>query len=82
MSNSDNHAAAPSELEAIENREWLESLDYVLESAGPERAAQLLERLEAYAAKKGVQIPFTFNTPYVNTIPVSAQPDFPVYLDL
>jgi len=82
MSNSDNHAAAPSELEAIENREWLESLDYVLESAGPERAAQLLERLEAYAAKRGVQIPFTFNTPYVNTIPVSAQPDFPGDLDM
>jgi len=82
MSNSDNHAAAPSELEAIENREWLESLDYVLGSAGPERAAQLLERLEAYAAKRGVQIPFTFNTPYVNTIPVSAQPDFPGDLDM
>jgi len=82
MSNSDNHAAAPSELEAIENREWLESLDYVLESAGPERAAQLLERLEAYAAKRGVQIPFTFNTPYVNTIPVGEQPDFPGDLDM
>jgi len=82
MSNSDNHAAAPSELEAIENREWLESLDYVLGSAGPERAAQLLERLEAYAAKRGVQIPFTFNTPYVNTIPVAEQPDFPGDLEM
>ncbi len=81
MSNSDKNGAS-ADVESIENQEWLESLDYVLKSAGPERAAQLLERLEAHAAKQGVQIPFTFNTPYVNTIPVDGQPDFPGDLEL
>ncbi len=82
MSNSDHNGAQPTETEAIENQEWLESLDYVLQSAGPQRVAQLLERLETHASKKGVQIPFTFNTPYINTIPVAAQPDFPGDLNL
>ena len=30
------------DLEAIENREWLDSLDYVLKAQGASRAAQLL----------------------------------------
>jgi pyruvate dehydrogenase E1 component len=82
MSNSDKNGASSAgangaELESIENQEWLESLDYVFQTAGPERVAELLERLETHASKKGVQIPFTFNTPYINTIPVEQQPDFP-----
>ena len=82
MSNSDKNGAQPSELEAIENKEWLESLDYVLQTAGPERVAALLERLETHAHKKGVEIPFSANTPYINTIPVNKQPDFPGDLEL
>ena len=84
MSNSDQNGAsganadgADADIQSIENQEWLESLDYVFQNAGPERVAELLERLETHAAKKGVQIPFTFNTPYINTIPVEGQPDFP-----
>jgi pyruvate dehydrogenase E1 component len=64
------------EIEA-ENREWLESLDYVLESQGPERVRDLLRRLQVRARQRAVQIPFTANTPYLNTIPVSRQPVFP-----
>ncbi|RYX86515.1 pyruvate dehydrogenase (acetyl-transferring), homodimeric type [bacterium] len=82
MSNSDKNGAQPTELETIENQEWLESLDYVLKAAGPERVAQLLERLETHAHKKGVEIPFSANTPYINTIPVEKQPDFPGDLEL
>ena len=83
MSNSDKDGAALSaEIEQIENQEWLESLDYVLHSAGPDRVAALLERLEAHAAKAGVPIPFTFNTPYINTIPLSNQPAYPGDLEL
>src|SRR5215208_1929940 len=65
------------ELEAIERREWLESLDYVLQSGGVARAAQLLRQLDAHARRTGARIPFTANTPYANTIPVSQQPAFP-----
>jgi pyruvate dehydrogenase E1 component len=61
----------------IETREWLESLDYVLESGGPLRAARLLRQLEIHARKHGVKLPFTANTPYVNTIPAEEQVPMP-----
>jgi len=64
-------------LDEIELREWLESLEYVLESAGPERALELLERLEAHAKKLGVEIPFSANTPYINTIPAGEDETYP-----
>jgi pyruvate dehydrogenase E1 component len=64
-------------LEAIETREWLDSLDYVLQSAGPARAAQLLRALDAHATRKGVKLPFTANTPYINTIPPEQQTPVP-----
>jgi len=66
-----------SELEEIEIREWLESLDYVLQRGGPERVRALLKQLQVHAQKAGVKIPFTANTPYINTIPVEEQPPFP-----
>ncbi len=77
MSNSDSPSAVSPELEQIENQEWLDSLDYVLQSAGPQRVAALLERLEAHATQLGVEIPFSANTPYINTIPPGEQPAYP-----
>jgi pyruvate dehydrogenase E1 component len=65
------------EQELIETREWRESLDYVLEQSGPERVARLLRELQVHARKAGVAIPFTANTPYINTIPADKQPAFP-----
>ncbi len=61
----------------IENREWRESLDYVLQTAGPQRVLQLLRLLQVRAQEQGVSIPFTANTPYINTIPRRQQPVFP-----
>jgi pyruvate dehydrogenase E1 component len=61
----------------VETREWLESLDYVLESAGPLRAGRLLRQLEIHARKGGVKLPFTANTPYVNSIPAEEQVPMP-----
>ena len=57
------------ELEAVETREWLESLDYVLQSGGPVKVAQLLRELTLHATENGVRLPFTANTPYINSIP-------------
>ena len=65
------------ELEAIETREWFESLDYVLQSGGPPRVTALLRHLTDHARRRGVKLPFTANTPYVNTIPAAEQPPFP-----
>ena len=61
------------ELDATEAREWLDSLDYVLQSGGPQKVARLLRELTLYAKQNGVKLPFTANTPYVNTIPADEQ---------
>jgi pyruvate dehydrogenase E1 component len=65
------------ELEALETREWLESLDYVLQSGGPGRVAKLLRALSDHARRHGVRFPFTAKTPYINTIAAPEQPPFP-----
>src|SRR6476469_7526724 len=65
------------ELEALETREWLDSLDYVLQSGGPARVGRLLRELGDHARRQGVKQPFTANTPYINTIRPSEQPPFP-----
>src|SRR3984957_13659362 len=61
------------ELEAVETREWLESLDYVLQSGGPVKVARLLRELTLHATENGVGLPFTANTPYINSIPADEQ---------
>jgi pyruvate dehydrogenase E1 component len=61
----------------IETREWLESLDYVLQSQGPDRARGLLKELQIRAYQDGVRFPFTANTPYINTIPASEETPYP-----
>ena len=73
---------APTAIETVENQEWLESLDYVFQNAGPDRVAALLERLETHAHKLGVSIPFSANTPYINTILPGDEPDYPGDLEL
>ncbi|MEW6509213.1 MAG: pyruvate dehydrogenase (acetyl-transferring), homodimeric type [Bacteroidota bacterium] len=60
-----------------ELREWLESLEYVLQTGGPEKVKELLHNLSVYAQESGVELPFTANTPYINTIPKEMQPPFP-----
>jgi len=60
-----------------ELREWLYSLDYVIEHGGPERVVQLLRQLQIRAHAAGIRVPFTANTPYINTIPKEEQPVYP-----
>ena len=64
-------------LDELEIREWLESLEYVLQSGGPEKVRELLHNLDTYAHESGVDLPFTANTPYFNTIPKEQQAPFP-----
>ena len=64
--------------EVLETREWIDSLDYVLATGGPERAGRLLQQLSLHARREaGVNLPFTATTPYQNTIPSRQQPAFP-----
>ena len=57
-----------SEIEAIEQREWLESLDYVIQQGDRPRVQRLLASLRHRARMSGVALPFTAVTAYVNTI--------------
>jgi pyruvate dehydrogenase E1 component len=61
------------ELDAVETHEWLESLDYVLQSGGPAKVARLLRELTIHARQNGVKLPFSANTPYLNTISADEQ---------
>src|SRR5215204_3543845 len=65
------------QLEALETREWLDSLDDVLKSGGPARVGSLLRELGIHAQKSGVRLPFTANTPYINTINADEQVPYP-----
>ena len=67
----------PHNMDEYEVAEWLESLDSVLESSGPEVAVEILERLRVHAKVAGLNLPFTANTPYVNTIPARLEAPFP-----
>src|ERR1700742_779629 len=70
-------AKAAEQLDDIEIREWLESLDYVIQQGGAEQVTRLLQRLQLHAQQAGIDLPFTANTPYINTIPASRQAIFP-----
>ncbi|MEO1617357.1 MAG: pyruvate dehydrogenase (acetyl-transferring), homodimeric type, partial [Planctomycetota bacterium] len=70
------------DVDVAETKEWLSSLDYVLQSKGPERARFLLEKLRDRAAQEGVVAAADTTTPYLNTIPVNDQPAYPGNRDL
>src|SRR5687768_10042380 len=57
-----------SEIEAIEQREWLDSLDYVIQQGDRGRVHRLLAALRQHARVAGLALPFTAVTPYVNSI--------------
>src|SRR5215470_6280469 len=73
----DQDTFTPRHIEDVEIQEWLESLDSVLLSSGPDVAREILERLRAHATVSGIDLPFTANTPYANTIPARLEPLFP-----
>src|SRR5688572_20502437 len=57
-----------SELEATEKREWIDSLDYVIQQGDRGRVQRLLATLRHHARQAGVSLPFTAVTAYVNSI--------------
>ena len=73
----DQETYVPRHIEDVEIQEWLESLDSVLLSSGPDVAREILERLRAHATVSGIELPFSANTPYANTIPARLEPLFP-----
>ncbi len=66
-----------SEIPDLEKQDWLASLDELLASAGPERVKDILHDLQVRAHRLGVRLPFSANTPYINTIPRADQAVYP-----
>src|ERR1700726_2394796 len=60
-----------------EVQEWVESFNEVVREEGQESAITLLDRLRSHAQSLGIALPFTANTPYLNTISFEKQAIFP-----
>ncbi|HEY5654165.1 MAG TPA: pyruvate dehydrogenase (acetyl-transferring), homodimeric type [Pontiella sp.] len=58
-------------------QDWLDALDEMLANEGPDRVKDILHDLQVEAHRKGVRLPFSANTPYINTIPLDEQPAYP-----
>jgi pyruvate dehydrogenase E1 component len=65
------------DLDPAETQEWLESLDAVVEHAGPNRARYLMLSVLQRAREQQVGVPGLHSTDYINTIPPQLEPSFP-----
>ncbi len=68
--------------DAQETREWLDALSAVIAAEGPERAHYLLEKLLEQARQASIDMPFSANTGYVNTIEPDQEEHSPGNLEL
>ena len=62
-------SSAQPDIDPAETREWLDSLEGVIEVEGQDRAAFLLDELLSRARRRGTPVPYSAATPYLNTIP-------------
>jgi pyruvate dehydrogenase E1 component len=66
-----------------ELREWVESIESVLRTEGPDRAKALFRAVRDYLTNANVIVEdATLNTPYRNTIPLEQQPAYPGNIEL
>jgi pyruvate dehydrogenase E1 component len=65
-----------------ETADWFAALEAALQREGPKRVEYLLRVLNREAHRRGVDLPYSAVTPYVNTIPRDQQPAFPGNRDL
>ena len=65
------------DLDPQETAEWRDALMTVLAADGPERARFLLDELARASRSSRIHWEPELATPYINSIPVNEQPDFP-----
>ncbi|MDL1860362.1 hypothetical protein FBR04_04940, partial [Betaproteobacteria bacterium PRO7] len=65
-----------------ETREWLDALDALIASEGPERATFVLKKLMQHARTRRVPLPQVLATPYCNTIELADQPPYQGNLEI
>lgn len=75
-------AQAANDPDVIETNEWLDALESVIDTEGPDRAHYLMERMMDLARRRGANIPFSSNTAYVNTIPADKGAHCPGNLEI
>ena len=56
---------------------WIDALDQTIDTYGPNRARLILLRLLERSRERGVGIPVTISTPYLNSIPPEDEPAYP-----
>ena len=72
----------PVDTDGQETREWLDALSGVIAAEGPERAHFLLEQLLEHARQNSIDMPFSANTGYVNSIEPNQEEHSPGNLEL
>ena len=65
-----------SDLDPLETAEWRDAMEAVLKYGGPERA-NFISKLIAVARRRGAPVPYSANTPYLNTIPADQEARIP-----
>ncbi len=70
------------DMDQQETKEWLEALSAVIQAEGGDRAHYLLEHLIDHARQAGIDMPFSANTAYVNTIPTDMEERCPGNLEI
>jgi pyruvate dehydrogenase E1 component len=60
-----------------ETQEWVDSINSIIESQGPARAHFIVEKMIDHARRHGVDLPYSPNTAYLNTIPRTEQTPYP-----
>src|SRR5574343_1880778 len=82
MANQPNALPDPADVDPQETKEWMDALEGVINVEGPTRAHYLIEKVIGQARLNGVDIPYSANTEYINTIPVEQQPKYPGNADM
>jgi pyruvate dehydrogenase E1 component len=77
MTSTTSNASNHEDLDPAETREWLDALEAVIETEGPDRAHYLIEKLVDKARRSGINLPYKANTAYINTIPPHMQAPIP-----
>src|ERR1700752_1156108 len=65
------------DVDPLETSEWRDALGSVLEFEGNDRAHFLLSELVAEGRRRGAPVPYSPNTPYLNTIPPEREEPHP-----
>jgi pyruvate dehydrogenase E1 component len=75
-------ASSAPDTDQQETREWMDALSAVIDREGAERAHFLLEQLLEHARQSSIDMPFSANTGYVNTIEPSQEARCPGNLEI